>query len=67
MDVAISQLVSTLKEISKDPQASLNQGFNKWIMKPHDASRGIGIQVKSDLDSIVNLLLDKNTKFIVQK
>lgn len=50
-----------------DPQSSLNQGYNKWIMKPHDASRGIGIQTKSDLEGIVNLIIDKNTKFIVQK
>lgn len=66
-ETAINQLITTLKEVSNDPQACLNQGHNKWIMKPHDASRGIGIQVKSNLDSIVNLLTDKNTKFIAQK
>jgi len=66
-DYAIDLLKKTLYDVSMDPQSSLNQGYNKWIMKPHDASRGIGIQTKSDLDGIVNLINDKNTKFIVQK
>lgn len=38
----------------------LNRGFNRWILKPHDLSRGRAITVHSNLGDILDKVEHKN-------
>jgi len=38
----------------------MNRGFNRWIVKPHDLSRGRAITVHSDLGDILDKVANKN-------
>lgn len=68
----ISRYENTKTKLSKNPVAKLNNGYNMWIMKPADKSKGIGIEVKHSLNSIISTVahLDSTQdreKYIVQK
>jgi hypothetical protein len=38
----------------------LNRGFNRWILKPHDLSRGRAITVHSNLGDILDNVENKS-------
>lgn len=57
-----------LKEILKyRPQLSCEGYRNIWIIKPSNLSMGIGIQISSDLQTILNKVTGTKYKYVIQK
>jgi len=69
----LSRYENTKNKLSKNPIAKLNNGHNMWIMKPADKSKGVGIEVKHSLNSILSTITKiDNTQeraewYIIQK
>lgn len=57
-----------LNKIQACSLSRINAGVNKYIMKPHELSRGRGIKTISKLSEILNELRNKqNYGYIIQK
>lgn len=62
----ITDLISRYGDIKskllKNNHAKLNNGHNIWIMKPVDKSKGIGIEVKQSLNTIIKCILNNQER-----
>lgn len=63
--IKVEEAVSQMK--SADPQTSLNQGSNLWIVKPCGLSRGRGIYISNNMIDILHYIVSSDCDFIVQK
>lgn len=71
----IKKIGSTLKKINLSGQSRINNGKNKYILKPHELSRGRGIKTVSNLNDIIKELATKGgsapnptrASFVIQK
>lgn len=63
----LSRYSLTKSKLCKNNLAKWNNGYNIWIMKPTDKSKGIGIEVKHSLNAIMKTVISNQEKYIVQK
>eukprot|EP00801_Mesodinium_rubrum_P005211 Mrub_05214.p1 GENE.Mrub_05214~~Mrub_05214.p1 ORF type:complete len:383 (+),score=98.51 Mrub_05214:1-1149(+) len=65
--IILKYVVTVLHKFSTVPQYKLNSGYNKWIVKPHNQSLGLGITVNDSLNYILDSKKRCRNKIVVQK